>query len=169
MKSRDNLLLKVLSSGRYTVTRAGLVIDQSSGLVRIPSLDADGHKVLNLSECGNVRISRLVALKYLGRGNGRQVAHLNRNNQDDCASNLQWLTPKETSELAHQRGLVPHPVGKALPSTKLTPEKVREIKRRLDAGGKSQRELGAEFGVTKGAIQGIKYGKSWMHLEVDSG
>lgn len=45
---------------------------------------------------------------------------------------------------------------------KLTWEKVREIRRIYSEGGQTQRSLASEYGVSKGAIQALLEGKSWI-------
>lgn len=47
---------------------------------------------------------------------------------------------------------------------KLTAEKVREIRQRLDQGERGT-DLAVEFGVSDNAIHNIKYRKSWKDLE----
>lgn len=163
--ARDSRVIALLAVGRYFVSEDGTIFDRHSGEYRVPSLDADGHPVLQLTECGTIRVSRLVALQFLGappRGQ-HHVGHLNDLKTDNRAINLRWRSPTETSAVAHAAGKIPHPVGQALPSTKLTPDRVSAIRRALD-DGVSMRETAHRFGVTKGAVDGIKYGKSWRHL-----
>lgn len=47
------------------------------------------------------------------------------------------------------------------PATCLTEEKVAEIRRRYALGDITQRQLGAEYGCTQGAISSIVLGKNW--------
>lgn len=163
--NRDVKILALLDGGRYFVSEDGTIFDRESGNYRPPTQDADGHQVVNLQECGVVRVSRLVALRHHGMppGDRYQVRHLNGRITDDRSVNLSWASPKEISAAAHAAGKIPHPVGKKLPHTKLTPEQVGEIRRMLNEGV-AMRELARRFGVTKGAVSGIKYGKSWRHV-----
>lgn len=46
----------------------------------------------------------------------------------------------------------------------LTEKKVLEIKRQLEAGGKSVAKIAREFGVHVTTINCIKWGKTWKHV-----
>ena len=46
----------------------------------------------------------------------------------------------------------------------LTEKKVLEIKRQLQAGGKSVAKIAREFGVHSTTINCIKWGKTWKHV-----
>lgn len=164
-QSRDTRLLALLAAGRYFVTENGSVFDRDRGEVRAATLDSDGHPVVNLDGRVVVRVSRLVALKFLGMPPAAryQVRHLNGDLSDNTPSNIQWASPVETSAHAHASGLVPHPKGRDLPTTKLTEDQVLEV-RKLLAEGVSMREVARRMGVSKGAVDGIKYRKSWRHL-----
>lgn len=48
--------------------------------------------------------------------------------------------------------------------SKLTEEKVRELRRRYAAGGVTIKELAKEFGVTSGSVQPVIRRTSWKHV-----
>jgi len=48
----------------------------------------------------------------------------------------------------------------------LTEKKVLEIKRQLQAGGKSVARIAKEFGVHSTTINCIKWGKTWKHVSL---
>ena len=48
----------------------------------------------------------------------------------------------------------------------LTEKKVLEIKRQLQAGGKSESKIAREFGVHSTTINCIKWGKTWKHVSL---
>ena len=48
----------------------------------------------------------------------------------------------------------------------LTEKKVLEIKRQLQAGGKSVSKIAREFGVHSTTINCIKWGKTWKHVSL---
>jgi hypothetical protein len=91
------------------------------------------------------------------------VRALNGNLADTRASNLQWTTEKNLSAIAHAIGQVPHPVGRALRRTKLSPGGVRDIRARLKAG-ESHRSIARRYRVTHGAVEAIKYGYAWRYV-----
>lgn len=165
-KSLDTVVFDfLLSPNRVVVDQDGNVFDNLRQEFRKPTIGADGHAVINIDGIGVVRVARLVALTfYLMPPPGKRlVMHKNGNVSDNRADNICWASPKEISALAHRLGWVPHPVGEQLPSTKLTAEQVFVIREMLDAGY-TKRSIAEEFGVTHGAIDGIKYGKSWRHI-----
>lgn len=53
--------------------------------------------------------------------------------------------------------------GKQGAKCKLTPDQVREIRREL-AAGVMQKRLAERYGVSQGAIRGIKIGKNWRRV-----
>lgn len=48
---------------------------------------------------------------------------------------------------------------------RLTEDEVRQIRRLLASERFTQDEIGDMFGVTRGAVKMIKYGKTWRHLQ----
>lgn len=50
-------------------------------------------------------------------------------------------------------------------SAKMTPEKVRAMRQRWDAGGATSRELAKEFGIKQSSAHKICARKSWKHIE----
>jgi len=52
-------------------------------------------------------------------------------------------------------------------SSKLSENQVREIKRKLQDGDTSQRELAEEYGVVRGCISNIATGRRWSHISVE--
>jgi hypothetical protein len=95
-----------------------------------------------------VWLHRIIALAHVRRARGpRMVRALNGNLADTRASNLQWTTEKNVSAIAHAMGQVPHPIGRALPCTKLSRAAVRDIRARLKAG-ESHRSIARRYSVT---------------------
>ena len=82
--------------------------------------------------------------------------------------------PKQTIPLPTGEELVrTKPVRQSQPKTRkskrkaraaLTEKKVLEIKRQLEAGGKSVAKIAREFGVHSTTINCIKWGKTWKHV-----
>ena len=55
--------------------------------------------------------------------------------------------------------------GEANSSAKLTEADVIAIKKRLAAGGETQRSVAADYGVDQSLISYIKTGRKWRHIE----
>lgn len=166
MSKTDRLIETLLQSGAIKVNRKGEIFSFASGkwkklsstphrsgalLVSIPGVTAWTHRVVAIA-----LVQRVTGYNFVG--------HIDGDIANNKPSNLFWTTPKRTSVVAHNRGKVPHPVGRELPSTKLYPKQVLKI-RTLLRHCVPHREIGAKFGVTKGAVQGIAYNKTWRHLK----
>lgn len=110
-----------------------------------------------------IQIHRLVLNAFVGScPEGMECRHVNGIKTDNRLENLCWGTPEENQE--DNRRLDVYSKGEENPTSKLTAEQVREIRRRYEAGGVFQRELAAEFGVTVPHINVIIHRKRWKHL-----
>ena len=121
---------------------------------------------------------RILMEKHLGRKLTRReiVHHKNEDGHDNRLENLEVITLSEhshrhrigkklseaTKEKIRQNCYAPK--GEESPSSKLTEEKVTEIKKRL-AAGEPQRAIAAEFGVGKTTIADINLGNRWCHVK----
>lgn len=47
---------------------------------------------------------------------------------------------------------------------KLTTQQVRNMRKMLEAGAKTQREIAKKFGMSLSAVQAIKYNRAWTHV-----
>lgn len=92
-----------------------------------------------------------------------QAAHACRSRDCVAPEHLRWATGKENMQDRHRDGTVNH--GERNGQAVLTSDEVREIRRRYALGGITQRELGAEFGVSPQAIGHIVTRRKWAHLE----
>lgn len=63
-----------------------------------------------------------------------------------------------------RRGRRPVQTGESAPRCILTEAAVREIRSRYASGGETQVALGAEFGVSGGAIASVVNRRSWRHI-----
>jgi len=170
--TRDSALAGLIASGRYLFGFNGRIFDRVRNEFRKTLVEADGHETVCLWDkdlapgFGSVRVGRIFAIAYLGLPKHKKmmVLHKDGNPLNNVPSNLAWATPKEISRQAHTLGNVPHPVGEDFQGSTLTANQVRSIRRAL-ADGQAMRKIAAAHGVTKGAVDGIKYGKTWGHLK----
>ena len=115
--------------------------------------------------CG---IHRLVLEVELGRSLEREEYALHRCHRRAC------INPEHIYLGDHQQnmrdkveaGRSHSTPGEAHWKAILTEAQVMEIRRRYRDGGVFQRELAAEYGVSRGAISFITAGSSWSHLPV---
>lgn len=93
---------------------------------------------------------------------GAQVRHRDGNSLNNAASNLTWGTSAENHADKRDHGTLP--VGERHGRAKLTEQQVREIRERYAAGGVSQRELAAEYGVGRLAVSRVVRRTVWTHI-----
>lgn len=142
-------------------------------VLSVPGRDEKGYPQLQLhdhttSRRRTVKVHRLVALAFLGpRVGDMTVNHINGNKENNTLPNLEYVTRHENSQHAKRLGLIPElRLGRdnwnsgANRPRKLTPEKVREIRRRIDAGEKA-RAIAADYGVHEMTIGEIKRREIW--------
>lgn len=92
---------------------------------------------------------------------GCESRHLDGDKNNNALTNLEWGTPKQNHDdkVAHGTATVGVRNGRS----KLDPEKVREIKRRLVLGDSGE-QLGREFGVSGPAISDIRHNVTWKEV-----
>jgi DNA-directed RNA polymerase sigma subunit (sigma70/sigma32) len=101
-------------------------------------------------------VHRLVAEAFLGKpADANEVNHIDGNKENNNLDNLEWTTHSANLQHAYKEGLHPN--------RSLTPEQVRQARAKL-ATGQSLRQVAAEFGVSRSAINHLKQGRSWAWL-----
>lgn len=117
-------------------------------------------------ETGGVRFlaHRLVAEAFIPNPEGKpHVNHKNGTKWDNKLSNLEWCTPSENVQHAHDTGLITVNFGSDCIAAKLTDEDVLEICKLLDSGA-SQIEIASKYGVHETSVNAIHTGRKWNHL-----
>lgn len=154
---------------KYILRSDGEVISMWGSEPKILSggIDKDGYrKFVLIDDMGArryVRRSSLICAAYHGpRPRGKEVRHLDGSRDNDAPSNLVWATHAENcaDKLCHgtaQRG-------ERNGNGKLTEERARQAKDRLAAGERAA-DIAKDYGVKKGAIFNIKYGRAWGWLD----
>lgn len=125
-----------------------------------------GHLQVTLS-IGNQRIyrlvHRLVAEAFLppAKAGCDFVCHRNDQPADNCPTNLYWGDRADNAADAMANGRVA--TGERVHGSKLTPDIVREVRRRA-ASGESQHSLAGEFGVHQSNISQVVSRVTWRHV-----
>lgn len=122
-----------------------------------------GYCCVSLSKENKKRdagVHRLVAENFIDNPlNKPQVNHKDTNKNNNNVSNLEWNTSHENLIHAYANGLKRQD-GEYHATGRLTWKNVRDIRRRY-MKGESATILGEEYGVDRGHIRNICYGKFW--------
>lgn len=134
-----------------------------------PAFIGHGYLFVVLSKNGkkkNSLIHRLVASSFVPNIDKNPcVNHKNGIKTDNCVENLEWCTLKENNVHAWANGLGRVAVGEESGASKLTEERVLEIRKtykpRVYNGTK---ELSEKYGVGRTTIYNIVNRKTWRNL-----
>jgi hypothetical protein len=128
-------------------------VSMLSGRILAPGTDAAGYFFVVFSVKGKRKLQRihaLVAEAFIGpRPQDKWVHHRDGNNRNNCAYNLQYVTPKEHSKFPS------HSIGR---KSRLSRDALIEI-RRLRLEGMKLKDLAAMFGVSRALISMIARNK----------
>lgn len=169
--SKDQRILAAFATGKYRVDADGRVFNadyRGTGICRevSPATDKNGYRLISLYGIGICRRSRVVGIIRLGLPEpSQQINHKNGVKDDDRPENLEWVTAKQNIRHAVDTGLRVAAFGEKHYAAKLSEAQVAEIADLLAAGAMSDRRIAEQFGVKVGTINGIRYGKSWGHLD----
>lgn len=134
------------------------------------SKDTKGYIQVELKKDGkrNIKvIHRLVANAFISnKDNKEQVNHIDGNKENNCISNLEWVTCQENIQHAWKNNLNVANYGEKHPNHKLTEEQVKYIKENYKPRDKEYgaRALARKFNVSTGPIQNILSGKGWKSI-----
>lgn len=85
--------------GLYQITDEGQVYSMKSKKYLKPKRDKDGYLLVNLYKDGKQytrKIHRLVAFAFIDNPEGKkEVNHIDYQRDNNCVSNLEWVTRKE--------------------------------------------------------------------------
>ena len=123
-----------------------------------------GYRVVRLcnGEGKTFKVHRLVATAFMGpRPEGQEVLHGIAGKLNNSVENLRYGTTKENAADRKRDGT--HRSGECHPNSKLTKQKVLEI-RELLLAGVTQKEIAALFSIHKGYVSLIKRRVTWAHI-----
>lgn len=135
-----------------------------------PALSQSGYWHITLAKNGtrkNGSVHMLVAITFLGPyPENMQVNHKDGDKSNNRLSNLEYVTRKENIRHSHEvlgNGFNSPPIhyGEKHPISKLTRNKVTEIRELYQSGNYTSRQLGSIYGVSKTNILNIINQKIW--------
>lgn len=130
-----------------------------------------GYRVLKTSDAKGKQVTllvhRVLCLTFIPNPQGKQfVNHIDGDRLNNSLDNLEWCTPSENIQHAHDAGrFPPSHIGKGekCPRARLKNADVLDIRRRL-GDGETIAALAAEYGVGKSTISNIKQKNTWVHI-----
>ncbi len=161
---------EISDAGRIrSVTR---VIVDSKGRKRrlrgreLSATPIDGYLAVNLPVPGGYRkafVHQLVAETFIGpRPPGQVVNHIDADKSNNCAWNLEWVTPRENALHAARMGCF-NTKGERNGFAILTEADVREIRRRRSEGVPAK-VLAEQFRVSVPTIYAVASRKTWAQV-----
>ncbi len=113
-------------------------------------------------KCYRESMHVLILNAFVGpRPSGYQACHNNGIRSDNRLDNLRWDTVSANHMDKHAHGTMP--IGSNHQGSKLTEEKVIEIRRMADQG-LSDKIIGNKFGISSVQVYNIKTRKQWKHI-----
>jgi hypothetical protein len=139
---------------KYFIGSDGSVVNSLTGKKLKPCNTAYGYKQLILSDptipYKSYVVHRLVAEVFIGELGKLHVNHIDRNRANNCANNLELVTPKQNNIHSAKLGAK---------INKITKEDLLAIKKHLALSILSQREIAFLVGVSQSIITRINQGK----------
>jgi hypothetical protein len=124
-----------------------------------------GHHKVTLTKDGqhlNRYVHHLVLEAFVGPcPDGMETCHENDDGFDNRLTNLRWDTRSSNRTEGYRNGA--NHGGAEHYRAKLNEENAKEVIRMISGGMKNQK-IANQFGVTRGAISGIRKGRTWKHL-----
>lgn len=164
--------------GMYAITSDGMVYSHSRIIVGLvngnrlskgrwlkPRIDKDGYLRVALSKDGRKKyffVHRLVATEFCEKINGKEmVNHIDGIKNNNKASNLEWVTPRENDIHAWDNGLKQSLKGEKQPFAKLTELDVIKIRQMTDEKISNMADY---FGVNRATIYDVIKRRTWRHI-----
>lgn len=168
MTDKDKWILDQIKSGRYSVSRSGIVTSHryygnegKSGEVK-GHVQESGYVYVMLENGGikkNCRLNRVVALMYLPNPERlRFVNHRDGDKSNNNDWNLEWCSQSGNEIHAYETGLKIGQFGDSNPAAKITEVQAIEVKKLAVEGSFTQKEIAAMYGIKQSQVSRIKTG-----------
>ena len=162
--SRTGFVRRIAASGH---ARSG---DHRNSLPYVLKLGVSSNGYYSVFLCQNGKgvrktISRLVLEAFSGKPptSLHQAAHRNGVRTDNRLENLYWATVQENHNDKRRHGTMAR--GEKIHQSKLTANKVIDLRASYARGGISQRALAQEFGVSQAVVHRIVTRAVWKHIK----
>ena len=113
-----------------------------------------------------IELARVIALTFLGDGEGLEADHIDNDPLNDVLSNIQWLTPFENKSKAHQSGNIKYAEpkrGEESENSKYSEKVIRQACSMMEIG-KNSKEIHNETGLPIPVIYSLYQEEKWTHV-----
>lgn len=143
------------------VSTSGQIVDDDGSSIRTWMLP-NGYRT-----CRFGKLHVLVAQAFLPNPHSHDtVHHMNGDKQDNRACNLQWCRQSHNSQACDQSGGMKRYHGSSNKQSKLTEERVVEMRRLHREEGMLPRQIATKFGVGYTCCYSALTGRTWAHVPV---
>lgn len=130
----------------------------SGGYLKTVFVNDDGKNV-------SITVHRMIAKAFIPNPHNKsEVNHINGIKTDNRVENLEWVTHQENIIHAFKNNLENN-IGENNPFSKMTPEKIREIRAKFKPRKYTREMLAKEYGLKASTIKDIVLRKSWSHVD----
>lgn len=156
----------------HEVDRRGFARSRrKKGRILSLNLTGNGYPFVGLFRAGHgkqIMVHRLVASAFLPNPDGKpEVNHKDCDKTNNHDSNLEWSTPRENSQHAHDSGRWRADVvrGEDSPTAILTEAQVRAIRSDYVPRRFGYREIAAKYGIAEITAYRIVKRRAWAHVD----
>ena len=113
-----------------------------------------------------IELARVIALTFLGDGEGLDADHIDNDPLNDVLSNIQWLTPQENKSKAHKSGSIHYAEpkrGEDAGSNKYSEEAI-ELACSMMEEGKNSKDIAKETKLPIPVIYSLYREEKWTHV-----
>lgn len=164
MKTKDKRIKDLLDSGKYDVTKDGVVIsnqyrgNKNRSEPLKPHVGPDGYSRVVLSDSDGAMsccVHRVVAIKYLENDDGLpEINHIDGCRSNNSLSNIEWVTRNQN--VRHSISDKPHW------SAKIDADMAKKIKEMI-ADERGSTYIANKLGITRSIVESIRRGVTWKH------
>lgn len=168
-RENEKIFKRLVAEGVYRVCKNGNMYKGSTAVGYKSNTGYIATAVKIKGRVHHIQLHRLVYLVHVGRiPTGLVINHKDGNKQNNAVSNLEAVSESENTKHAVRMGLhsLMHNVGCKNTNAKLTPAKVRQL-RRMYASGKetNKAKLGRIFNLSGKSVDEVLKRRSYRDIE----
>ena len=169
----DEIFERLYYNGQYTdylISSYGRVWSEKSDKFMSINIDKrSGRKKVTICIEGvqyTIYLARMIAMAFLGSGEGLEADHIDNDCTNDVLSNIQWLTPEENKKKANESGLINYKGSDYgnMSNNHIYDEDVIHKVCKMMEDGYDMKTIASETMVSLAVIQSIKSGKNWTSI-----